>query len=345
MWTGGMWMWNKRLGIDLGTATTLVYVQGKGIVLNEPSVVAIAKNTGKILAIGREAREMIGKTPEYIVAHRPLKDGVIDNYEITRKMLSYFIQKVCGRGLFRPDIVICVPSGCTEVEKRAVLDAAYHSGARRAYLVEEPMAAAIGAGLDITGPSGNMVIDIGGGTTDVAVLSLGGIVVSRSIRVAGDKMDEAIVRHLRKKFNIMIGERTAEQIKLEVGCAVPPDQDKSIQVKGRDLVSGLPKEITVTASEIHKCLTEPLSSILETVRIVLEHTPPELAADIAEKGICLTGGGALLQGIDVLISRSTGTVAYVAEDPISCVALGAGKVLDHLKELQTGFLFTKGRNR
>ncbi len=337
-------MWNRRLGIDLGTATTLIYMYGKGIVLNEPSVVAVAKNSNEILAVGREAWEMIGKTPEYIIAHRPLREGVISDYEITRRMLSYFIQKVCGRSLFKPDIVVCVPSGGTEVEKRAVLDAAYHAGARRAYLIEEPMAAALGAGLDIVGPSGNMVIDIGGGTTDVAVLSLGGVVVSQSVRVAGDKMDEAIIRHLRKKSNLMIGERTAEMIKIEIGWAIPPQEEKVIRVKGRDLVSGLPKEVTITASEIYRCLVEPLSAIVETARAVLERTPPELAADIGAKGICLTGGGSLLRGIDEMFSRALGTPVYVADEPISCVALGAGKVLDHLKALRNGFLFTKERN-
>uniref|UniRef100_A0A7V4TK74 Cell shape-determining protein MreB n=1 Tax=Candidatus Caldatribacterium saccharofermentans TaxID=1454753 RepID=A0A7V4TK74_9BACT len=337
-------MWNKRLGIDLGTATTLIYLHGRGIVLNEPSVVAIARDSNQILAVGKEAWEMIGKTPEHIVAHRPLRDGVISDYEVTRKMLAYFIQRVCGRSLFKPDVVVCVPSGGTEVEKRAVLDAAYHAGARKAYLIEEPMAAALGAGLDITGPSGSMVIDIGGGTTDVAVLSLGGIVVSQSVRVAGDKMDEAIIRHLRKKFNLLIGEKTAEMIKIEIGWAVPPPEDKVIRVKGRDLVSGLPKEILLSASEVYKCLTEPLSYIVEAARMVLEHTPPELAADIGEKGICLTGGGSLLRGIDEMLAKALGTPVYVAEDPVSCVALGAGKVLDYLKFLRNGFLYTKGRN-
>ncbi|MDK2896092.1 MAG: rod shape-determining protein MreB [Candidatus Atribacteria bacterium] len=337
-------MWNKRLGIDLGTATTLIYVHGKGIVLNEPSVVALAKNSNKILAIGRSARDMIGKTPEYIVAHRPLKSGVIDNYEITRKMLTYFIKQIAGRGLFKPDVVVCVPSGGTEVEKRAILDAAYHAGARKAYLIEEPMAAALGAGLDITSPSGSMVIDVGGGTTDVAILSLGGIVVSRSVRVAGDQFDEAIIRHLRKKFNLLIGEKTAETIKIQIGCAVPPTKEETIALRGRDLISGLPRDLTLTSSEVYKCLLDSLSAIVETARMVLEHTPPELAADVGEKGICLTGGGALLRGIEELVSKSLGTPAYVAEDPISCVALGAGKVLDNIKSLQDGFLFTKRRN-
>ncbi len=337
-------MWNKRIGIDLGTATTLIYVHGKGIVLNEPSVVAITKGTNKVLAIGREAREMIGKTPEYIVAHRPLKDGVIDDYDITRKMLTYFIQRVCGKGIIKPDIVICIPSGGTEVEKRAVLDAAYHAGARKAYLIEEPMAAALGAGLDISEPSGSLVIDIGGGTTDIAVLSLGGVVVSQTVRVGGDKMDDHLVRHLRKKFNLMIGERTAEVLKIEIGAAMLPDEEVTARVKGRDLVSGLPKAISITSTEIYKCLSEPLSAIVDAARIVLEHTPPELAADIGEKGICLTGGGALLRGLDEMITKALGTPAYVAEEPVSCVALGAGKVLDNLKSLRDGFLYTKGRN-
>lgn len=337
-------MWNKRLGIDLGTATTLIYVHGKGIVLNEPSVVSLAKGSNKILAIGKEAREMIGKTPEYIVAHRPLRSGVISDYEITRKMLTYFIQKVAGRGLFKPDVVVCIPSGGTEVEKRAILDAAYHAGVRKAYLIEEPMAAALGAGLDIASPSGNMVIDIGGGTTDVAVLSLGGIVVSRSVRIAGDQFDEAIIRHLRKKFNLLIGEQTAETIKIKIGCAIPPTKEETIGLRGRDLISGLPRDLTLTSSEVYKCLLDSLSSIVETARMVLEHTPPELAADVGEKGICLTGGGALLRGIEELISKSLGTPAYVAEDPVACVALGAGKVLDNIKALQDGFLFTKRRN-
>ncbi len=337
-------MWNKRLGIDLGTATTLIYVHGKGIVLNEPSVVAITKGTNKVLAIGREAREMIGKTPEYIVAHRPLKDGVIDDYEITRKMLTYFIQRVCGKGVIKPDIVICIPSGGTEVEKRAVLDAAYHAGARKAYLIEEPMAAALGAGLDISEPSGSLIIDIGGGTSDIAVLSLGGVVVSQTVRVGGDKMDDHLIRHLRKKFNLMIGERTAEVLKIEIGAAMLPDEEVTAKVKGRDLVTGLPKAISITSTEIYKCLSDPLSSIIDAARIVLEHTPPELAADIGEKGICLTGGGALLRGLDEMVTKALGTPTYVAEEPVSCVALGAGKVLDNLKSLRDGFLYTKGRN-
>ena len=335
-------MWNKRLGVDLGTATTLIYVHGKGIVMNEPSVVALAKGTNKILAIGREAREMIGKTPEYIVAHRPLKDRVIDNYEVTRKMLTYFIQSTCGRSIFKPDIVICVPSGGTEVEKSG-FRCCLSRWCKKAFLIEEPMAAALGAGLEIAEASGNMVIDVGGGTTDIAVLSLGGVVISQSVRWE-EKIRRSNYSTPSEKFNLMIGERTAEILKIEIGWAVPPREEKAADVKGRDLVSGLPKTITITASEVYKCLSEPLSSIVDAARIILEHTPPELAADIGEKGICLTGGGALLQGMDEMIGKALATPTYVAEEPVSCVALGAGKVLDNLKSLREGFLYTKRRN-
>ena len=276
----------RDVGIDLGTASVLVYIKGKGIVLREPSVVAIDKNTNKVLAVGEEARRMIGRTPGNIVAIRPLRDGVISDYEITEKMLRYFLNKIVGRPfLFKPRIVVCVPSGATEVEKRAVLDAAYEAGARRTYLVEEPIAAAIGAGIDISKPYGNMVIDIGGGTTNIAVISLGGIVVSNSIKVAGDKFDEAIIRYLRKKYNLLIGERTAEDLKITIGMAYPKEDSSSMMITGRNLISGLPRTVTITSGEVAEALAEPLQAIVEAVHALLERTPPELASDISERGL------------------------------------------------------------
>lgn len=327
----------QDIGIDLGTASVLVYIKGKGIVLREPSVVAIDKNTNKLLAVGEEARRMLGRTPGNIVAIRPLRDGVISDYDITERMLKHFINKVCGNRflkLVKPRIIVCVPSGVTEVEKRAVKEAAMQAGARKTYLIEEPIAAAIGAGIDISKACGSMVIDIGGGTSDIAVISLGGTVVSSSIKIAGDKFDEAIVRYMRKKHNIMIGERTAEELKINIGTVYPRVQEVSMDIRGRNLVSGLPKTITVTSSEIMEALEEPILSIVETVHSVLERTPPELAADISDRGIVMTGGGSLIYGLDKLIQEKTGINVIVADDAISCVALGTGKALENIEVLE-----------
>jgi rod shape-determining protein MreB len=324
----------RDIGVDLGTANVLVYERRKGIVLREPSVVAISRNGQKLLAVGEEARQMLGRTPGNIVAIQPIRNGVIADYSVTQKMLRHFIQKVCGRRpLFKPCAVVCVPSGVTSVERRAVLDAAVEAGARRAYHIEEPMAAAIGAGLPITGPEGNMVIDIGGGTTDIAVISLGGIVRSESLRLAGSKMDEAIARHIKREYNLMVGERTAEDIKIRIGSAFALETELEMEVKGRDMVAGLPKTVTVTSQEIREALAEPVSAILERVKSVLEQTPPELAADIVGRGITLTGGGALLREFDALLSRVTGIPVRIADDPLSCVALGTGKALEQLEVL------------
>jgi rod shape-determining protein MreB len=318
-----------HMGIDLGTASVLVYVRGRGIVLSEPSVVAIDRNTDKILAVGEQARQMLGRTPANIVAIRPLRDGVIADYEVTEAMLKYFINRVYGRGwrLFRPYVMICVPAEVTSVEKRAVIEAALSAGAKKANLIEEPMAAAIGAGLNVEEPGGNLVVDIGGGTTDVAVISLGGIVVSESLRVAGNKMDEAIVRYIRKNYNLMIGERTAEDLKIQIGSAYPIKEPLAMSIRGRDLINGLPKSINVTSREVMEAIEEPVSSIVEAVKSVLERTPPELAADIIDRGVLLTGGGALLRGVDELLAKATGMPVKVADDPISCVAIGTGKAV------------------
>lgn len=324
----------QDIGIDLGTATVLVYVRGKGIVLTEPSVVAIDKNTNRLMAVGEEARRMLGRTPGNIVAIRPLKDGVISDYDVTERMLKYFINKVCGRRIFKPRIIVCVPSGVTEVEKKAVIDAAEQAGARKIHLIEEPIAAAIGAGLDIAKPWGSMVVDIGGGTTDIAVISLGGIVVSTSIKIAGDKFDEAIVRYMRKKHNIMIGERTAEELKINVGCVYPRIQEIMMDIRGRNLISGLPKTITVSSNEMLEALEEPATAVVEAVHSVLEKTPPELAADISDKGIVMTGGGCLIYGLDKLINYKTGIDVFTAEDAVSCVALGTGKALDNMEVIE-----------
>lgn len=322
------------IGIDLGTATTLVYVEGKGIVLNEPSVVAIEKDVGKVLAVGEEAKSMIGKTPGNIVAIRPLKDGVIADFDTTQSMLRYFISRVHKRSnLFRPRVVIGVPSGVTEVEKRAVQEAAYSAGVREAHLIEEPMAAAIGAGLPISEPIGNMIVDIGGGTTEVAVISLGGIVVSQSRRVAGDEMDDSIIQYIKKSYNLLIGEKTAEKIKIEAGSAYPQEEESTVEVKGRDLIQGLPKTIQITSSEIREAMTEPITTIIEAIKSTLEETPPELTSDIMERGVVLAGGGALLRDIDKLISHSTGIPVHLAEDPIAAVVLGTGKVLEEIETL------------
>ena len=323
------------IGVDLGTANVLVYIKGKGIVLREPSVVALDRDTNRVLAIGEEARRMLGRTPGNIIAIRPLREGVIADYDTTESMLRHFIQKVAGKSMFfKPRIMICIPSGVTTVEKRAVLEAAMQAGAAKTYLIEEPLAAALGAGLEIAEPCGSMVVDIGGGTTDVAVLSLGGIVISASLRIGGDKFDEALVRYVKKEYNILIGERTAEEIKINVGSAYARGRNESIEIRGRDLVSGLPKTIRISSEETRDALGEPVALIVECVKSILEKTPPELAADIVDRGIVMTGGGALLEGLDRLISEETGIPTYLADDPLSCVALGAGKALDSLGKLQ-----------
>ena len=326
-----MFDFGQDIGIDLGTATVIVYVKGKGVVLREPSVVAIDKNTGEVLAVGKEARKMLGRTPGNIIATRPLRDGVISDYTVTEKMLKYFINKVCGKYIFAPRMMICVPSLVTEVEKKAVIDAAGQAGARKVYLIEEPLAAAIGAGLDISKPCGNMVVDIGGGTTDIAIISLNGTVISTSIKVAGDKFDEAIVRYIKRKHNIAIGERTAEDLKINIGCVYPKIQDNDMQIRGRDLTTGLPKTITVYSSEMLEALGSCANQIIEAVHSILEKTPPELAADISEKGIYMTGGGCLINGLDKVIQEATGINVMIANDAVSCVALGTGKALNELE--------------
>jgi len=330
----GGWF-SSDIGIDLGTATTLVYVKGEGIVLCEPSVVAIDKYYNRVLAVGEEAKRMLGKTPGNIVAIRPLRDGVITDFEVTEQMLRYFIKKVHKRKVFvKPRVVVAIPSGITEVEKRAVKDSALHAGAREVYLIEEPIAAAIGVGLPIQEPAGNMIIDIGGGTTEIAVISLAGIVLSKSIRVGGDEMDEAIIQHMKKTYNLMIGERTSEDIKIKIGSVYPQEEEITMEVKGRDIVTGLPKTVTITSEEIREAMAEPITQILEVTRFTLERTPPELAADLIERGIVLAGGGALLRGIDSLISEETGLPVHVADDPLTAVALGTGKVLSELRYLK-----------
>lgn len=330
---------SNDIAIDLGTANTLVFAKGRGIILNEPSVVAVQKNyrgiNNRVLAVGREAKEMLGRTPGSIVAIRPIKDGVIADFEVTQSMLKYFISKATPKkGFIRPRIIICVPYGITQVEKRAVKESAHSAGAREVYLIEEPMAAAIGAGLPITEPSGNMVVDIGGGTTGVAVISLGGIVYCKSIKVAGDKFDEAIVNYVRRQFNLLIGERTAENIKIAIGNAYPFEEEKVMEIKGRDLVAGAPKTIEITSSQVHDALMDPLSEVVDAVKTALEKTPPELASDIVDNGIVLTGGGALMSNLDVLLREKTGLPVSIAEDPLTCVVLGSGKVLDELDLLR-----------
>ena len=320
----------QDIGIDLGTATILVYVKGKGIVLREPSVVAIDKNTNQVLAVGQEARKMLGRTPGNIVALRPLKDGVISDYTITEKMLKYFINKVCGKFVFAPKIMICVPSRVTEVERKAVIDAASHAGARKVYLIEEPIAAPIGAGLDITKPYGSMIVDIGGGTSDIAVISLGGSVKSTSIKMAGDKFDEAIIRYIKKTRNVMLGERTAEDIKINIGCMYPKSVVERMTVKGRNITTGLPVEIEVSTEDTYAALQECAEKILDGVHQVLEETPPELVADVSERGIYITGGGGLVWGLDKLIAEKTGIPVMIAEDAQSCVAVGTGKYVDFI---------------
>ncbi|MBX6378044.1 MAG: rod shape-determining protein [Clostridia bacterium] len=322
---------SRDMGIDLGTANTLVYVRGRGIVLQEPSVVAIQAETKTPVAVGNEAKRMIGRTPGSIVAIRPLRDGVIADFDITQTMLRHFIAKASrGRTFFRPRVVVGVPSGCTEVEKRAVIDAAQQAGAREAYLIEQPMAAAIGAGLPVSEPTGNMVVDIGGGTTNVAVISLGGIVTHRSIRVGGDEMDEAVVNYVKRTYNLLIGERTAEEVKIAVGSAYQVHDDAEVELRGRDLVSGLPRNLRLTGREVREALEEPVGQIVDAVKTTLERTPPELAADIMDRGIVMTGGGSLLRGLDRRISEETAMPVIVAEEPLLCVAVGTGKMLEDL---------------
>lgn len=326
----------KDMGIDLGTANTLVYVKGKGIVLREPSVVAINNSTKKPLAVGAEAKRMIGRTPGNIVAIRPMKDGVIADFDVTQIMLKKFIDKVIAKSAFSsPRIIVCFPSGVTEVERRAILEATKQAGARDVVLMEEPMAAAIGAGLPVDEPTGSMIVDIGGGTTEVAIISLGGIVTSRSLRVAGDELDHAIINYIKKEYNLMIGERTAETIKVELGSAfkVEEEEEKVMDIKGRDLISGLPKTIEISEEQIREALSEPVSSIIEAIKITLEKTPPELSADIMDKGIMLAGGGALLRGLDLLINHETHMPVHIAESPLDCVALGAGKALENIDSI------------
>ena len=332
-----MWFWRKSadLGIDLGTATVLVYVKGKGVILKEPSVVAINKVNNKILAVGEEARKMIGRTPGNIIAVRPLKDGVISDYDITEKMLKEFIKKACGgKKIIAPKVMVCIPSQATEVEKRAVIDATKNSGAKEVYLIEEPLSAAIGAGIDITKPDGNMIVDIGGGTTDIAVISLGGVVIRKSIKSAGDRFDEAIVKYVRLKHRIMIGEKTAEDLKINIGCAYKDARDCSYVMKGRNLVTGLPDQVEITSEEIREALEEPVGLIVDGVKSILEKTPPELAADIIEKGIIMTGGGSLLYGLDKLIEVSTGLNVKIAENSVEEVVEGTGEVLNYINKLQ-----------
>jgi rod shape-determining protein MreB len=334
-------MFSNDLAIDLGTANTLIYVKGKGIILSEPSVVAIKKGTNQVLKVGKEAKEMLGRTPGSIVAIRPLKDGVIADFDITEQMIRAFIWKTHNRKtLVRPRIIVGVPSGITQVEKRAIRDSADQAGAREVYLIEEPMAAAIGAGLPVQEPTGSMIVDIGGGTTEVAVISLSGIVYSQSVRIAGDEMDEAITQYLKRKYNLLVGERTSENVKIQIGSAYPFDEPRKMEIKGRDLVDGIPKTLTINDSDIREALHDPVYAIVDAVKTALERTPPELSADIAEKGIVLAGGGALLHGLDTLISLETHLKVRVADDPLTCVVLGTGKVLDELDLLKTVCLET-----
>lgn len=336
MFGGGM-----DIGIDLGTANILVYIKGKGIILDEPSVVAVEKNTNRILAVGSEARDMLGRTPQGIVAVRPLKEGVIANYTITQKMLEFIINKVAGKSFFfKPRVMTCIPIHITSVEKRAVLEATLQAGVSKTYLIEEPLAAALGAGLDIMVPSGKMVVDIGGGTTDIATLSLGGVVDSDSVRIGGDKFDESIVRYVKKEYNILIGDTTGESIKKEIGNVHPGEEVQTMSVRGRDAVNGLPATVTVSSEDVRTALEEPLDALLGRIRAVLERCPPELSADIVDNGICLTGGGALLGGLAQVISEDTGIRVFVAESPLDCVATGTGKALENLDQLRPGAIFS-----
>ena len=327
----------KDIGIDLGTASVLVYVKGKGVVLNEPSVVAMDKTTGKLLKVGTDAQAMLGRTPGNIVAIRPLREGVISDYDMTERMLREFLHKVTGGfQLFKPRVIICVPSGITEVEERAVIDAGIQAGARKVYLIEEPVAAAIGAGIDITQPDGHMVVDIGGGTADIAVISLSGVVESASIKIAGDQLNEAVVKYMRRKHNLLVGERTAEEMKKQIGCVFPKDEEETMDVKGRCLLTGLPKVVTVSSTEMMDAFEEPVERIMEAIHSVLERTPPELVADVSTNGIIMTGGGSLVYGFDKLVTARTGIHTTVADDAISCVVLGTGKSLDSLNAMQDG---------
>lgn len=336
---------SKDMGIDLGTANTLVSMRGKGIVLREPSVVAIQRDTGEILAVGEEAKKMLGRTPGNIVAIRPLKDGVIADFDTTQAMLKYFIQKATGGfSFFRPRVVVGVPSGVTEVERRAVIDATIQAGAREAYLIEEPMAAAIGAGLPVHDPTGNMVVDIGGGTTEVAVISLGGIVSSRSIRIGGDELDEAIIQYMKRTYNLLIGERTAESVKMTIGSAMPSPEEESMDIRGRDLVTGLPKTLPVSVREIELALSEPVSAIVDAVKVTLEKTPPELSVDIMDRGIVMTGGGSQLRRLDKLLTKETGMPVIVAEDALDCVAKGTGIVAEDLETMKRVTMTIKKSN-
>jgi rod shape-determining protein MreB and related proteins len=334
MFNGLLGLFSNDIGIDLGTANTLVYVKDQGIVLREPSVVAVRSGTSQVLAVGDEAKRMLGRTPGNIVAVRPLKDGVIADFEMTESMLRHFITKVHNRKWVRPRVVIAVPSGITEVEKRAVKESAAHAGAREVYLIEEPMAAAIGVGLPVQDAAGNMIVDIGGGTTEVALISLSGIVFSRSVRVAGDELDEAIAGYMKRAYNLMIGERTAEEIKIKIGSAYPMEKETSMEVKGRDLVAGLPKTLAITSQEVREALLEPIATIVESVRVTLERCPPELSADLVDRGLVLAGGGALLRGLDRLLQEETGLPVHIAEDPLSAVAEGTGRALSEIKFLR-----------
>ena len=339
-----MFFFSQDIGIDLGTASVLVYVKGKGIVLREPSVVAVDKNTQSLVAIGSEAQKMIGRTPGNISAIRPLKDGVISDYDVTERMLRYFLKSVVGKTWFaKPRVVVCVPSGVTAVEKRNVIDAMMEAGAKQTYLIEEPIAAAIGAGVDITKPHGCMIVDIGGGTTDIAVIALGSSVVSNSIKVAGDKFDEAIIRYVRRKYNVIIGERTAEDIKIKIGCVVQRDTNVSISVTGRNSMTGMPQTLEISSDEMVEALSEPVAQILEAAHNLLEITPPELAADIVDRGIIMTGGGALLYGMDKLLSEATHVTCTVAEDAISCVAIGTGKALEEIHIYSDAMDISRGK--
>ena len=329
-------LFSRDIGIDLGTATVLVYVEGKGIVLNEPSVVAVDNSNDCIAKIGKDAQAMLGRNPAHIDVIRPLKEGVISRYDVTQKMIQYFIRRACGNAVFPPRVVICIPTGITEVEERAVIDAGTQAGARRTYLIEEPIAAALGAGLDVYSPVGNMIVDIGGGTTDVAVISLGGVVVSQSVKIAGDKFDEAIMRYVRRRYNVAIGERTAERVKMQIGMVYEHAEAKTMEVKGRCLIQGLPKNITLSSKDMLEAMMEPISAVLDTICSVVEKTPPELVGDILKNGIILAGGGSLLMGLDRLIEDVTGIKTKLTKEPIKCVALGTGKVLNMLKGMPEG---------
>lgn len=335
-------LFTKDLGIDLGTANTLVQIKGKGIVIREPSVVAIRSDNKQVLAVGEEAKKMIGRTPGNIIAIRPMKDGVIADFDVTQEMLKYFIRKTLPRIMpYRPRVVVCVPSGVTEVEKRAVDEAARQAGAKEAFLIEEPMAAAIGAGLPVQEPTGSMIVDIGGGTSEVAIISLGGIVTSRSIRVGGNKLDDAIISYIKKEYNLMIGERTAEEIKITVGSAFPIEEVQEMEIRGRDMVTGLPKTLKISSTEIMESMHEPVNSIIDAIKLTLEKTPPELASDIMDKGIMLTGGGSLLDGLDELVRQETGMPVNISDNPLDCVVLGAGKVVNEIDTLRRVAISTK----